>query len=435
MNNDAVPALFGVGHMIWPVGEEQPYLTYGAEHRYVLSTQFTTDLPKEMPGVNLMAETMTVPGANYEGRDFPGQVVKTIGNVDYILIGNEDQLRAIGTGADVYTAVYQTTTHSLAWNSTTISKDSENQPVLRYGGDADLLAIQNGKGDFSFQRLEDVDESWWDGGDHIVYEYCGVDQKTGLIDTETNYDTGLNYDSDANYIIFRDITLSDNNGAGQPNWTPLMFSGNMIGAKAKAGTDQSTLWENPQSGEIEEAERFAPIEELLVPKISHVVIAQETPVEAETTQGVGFFATISNKTDNGALSSQGLVSVKNLALLDVKVSNNTEIIAENHTLLGDTLAGLALVLGGLLDIVLRLLTFGQVQINIGDVLDSFENPVYIINGVANTTEKDDAVKVENKQGIELPETGSIGTIGLTIAGVAVVAIGLFAVPRKKKEQD
>lgn len=66
---------------------------------------------------------------------------------------------------------------------------------------------------------------------------------------------------------------------------------------------------------------------------------------------------------------------------------------------------------------------------------SFENPVYIINGVANTTEKDDAVKVENKQGIELPETGSIGTIGLTIAGVAVVAIGLFAVPRKKKEQD
>lgn len=56
MNNDADPALFGVGQMIWPDGEEQPYLTYGAEHRYVLSTQFTTDLPKEMPGVNLMAK-------------------------------------------------------------------------------------------------------------------------------------------------------------------------------------------------------------------------------------------------------------------------------------------------------------------------------------------------------------------------------------------
>ena len=127
-----------------------------------------------------------------------------------------------------------------------------------------------------------------------------------------SWKTEYSYSSDANYIIFRDIDLE------KINWTPLMFSGNMIGAKAKAGTDQSTLWENPQSGEIEEAERFAPIEELLVPQISHVVIAQETPIEAESTQGVGFFATISNKTDNRALSSQGLVSVKNLALLDVK---------------------------------------------------------------------------------------------------------------------
>lgn len=45
------------------------------------------------------------------------------------------------------------------------------------------------------------------------------------------------------------------------------------------------------------------------------------------------------------------------------------------------------------------------------------------------------VDVENKKGIELPETGSIGTIGLTVAGVVIVAIGLFAMPRKKKDQD
>ena len=42
------------------------------------------------------------------------------------------------------------------------------------------------------------------------------------------------------------------------------------------------------------------------------------------------------------------------------------------------------------------------------------------------------VDVKNKKGIELPETGSIGTIGLTVAGVAIVLVGVFA-PRKKKE--
>lgn len=44
------------------------------------------------------------------------------------------------------------------------------------------------------------------------------------------------------------------------------------------------------------------------------------------------------------------------------------------------------------------------------------------------------VDVENKKGIQLPETGSIGTVGLTVAGVAIVLVGVFA-PRKKKENQ
>lgn len=44
------------------------------------------------------------------------------------------------------------------------------------------------------------------------------------------------------------------------------------------------------------------------------------------------------------------------------------------------------------------------------------------------------VDVLNKKGIELPETGSIGTIGLTVAGVAIVLLGVFA-PRKKKKSN
>ena len=65
---------------------------------------------------------------------------------------------------------------------------------------------------------------------------------------------------------------------------------------------------------------------------------------------------------------------------------------------------------------------------------TLDNPVYIIDGEVNTVE-DNAVKVENKQGIELPETGSIGTIGLTALGVVVVVAGLFAFPRKKKTRQ
>ena len=40
-----------------------------------------------------------------DGRDFPRQVVKRIAGKAGILIGNEEQLRAIGTGADVNGAV------------------------------------------------------------------------------------------------------------------------------------------------------------------------------------------------------------------------------------------------------------------------------------------------------------------------------------------
>ena len=65
---------------------------------------------------------------------------------------------------------------------------------------------------------------------------------------------------------------------------------------------------------------------------------------------------------------------------------------------------------------------------------SFENPVYIvtIDGVTTTgAVGDSTIKVENKQGITLPETGGIGTIGLTIAGVAIVLIGVFAPARRR----
>lgn len=58
-----------------------------------------------------------------------------------------------------------------------------------------------------------------------------------------------------------------------------------------------------------------------------------------------------------------------------------------------------------------------------------------VNGVGATGIEGNVIDVENKKGIELPETGSIGTIGLTALGVVVVVAGLFAFPRKKKTRQ
>lgn len=63
--------------------------------------------------------------------------------------------------------------------------------------------------------------------------------------------------------------------------------------------------------------------------------------------------------------------------------------------------------------------------------ENYTAPAYKVNDKNNA---DNTIKVENIKGVMLPETGSIGTIGLTTLGVAVVLLGVFA-PRKKKKEN
>lgn len=366
LDGDAQAETFGMGQLIYPNGEDQPYLTYGPEHRYVISTQFSSDLPVETYANK--SNTMPVPGSDgttrlYDGRDFPGQVIKTIDGVDYILIGNADQLRAIGTDAKVYTAAYE-----LKWvkddliglvGHYEISTDDNGNPVMVYGGDADLLQEQNGTSNYEFQ---DVDDSI------LEDSYGGVDQTTGEITAvDESWKTEYSYSSDANYIIFRDIDLEN------INWTPLMFSGTMVGAKANDPADQSTLWTNPSPDDFSSATGFA--EGVQRPEIQNVNVVQNDAINPENTKGVGFFATLSRPSEIGqnSIGTSGQVIVKNLALKNVYVENNTNELDVDVKLLGGTLAALGLVIGPLLDTVLKILTLGQVNFNTTEMLNDLLN--------------------------------------------------------------
>ena len=96
MTGDASTSTFGTGQVI-PVGDG--YLTYSDSHRYVISPRFDNDMTERSAAVRVKGELAATGAVSQQvaGRDFAGQVIKKINGETYILIGNEAQLRAIGT--------------------------------------------------------------------------------------------------------------------------------------------------------------------------------------------------------------------------------------------------------------------------------------------------------------------------------------------------
>lgn len=347
MSLDYDASQFGMGQMIYPNGENQPYLTYSKSHKYVLSQSFDSSKPELVE--NQVRENVST--ENAEGRDFKGQVVKTIGDKTYILIGNETQLRKIGTDTQVYGAVYQAYLNLGKWH---VDKDNRGKPIMLYGGDADLKKDQNGVSDYTFGKIQDANEKNSSiNGLLIARGRCGVNQTTGEIDPDLKIDNAANqkYSANANYIIFRDIDLSSS------NWKPLNFQGTMVGAKSTS----NKIWD--AGAKIEK------------PVISNVKIEQTDKLNVGKQMGVGFFSTISSEVREDDIGlSKVLVQVSNIKFENITVQTSTSETYYPETLVSELTSTLGKLLGGVLSGLTFILTFGQVKIDLGktlgDVLDA-----------------------------------------------------------------
>ena len=354
----------------------QGYLTYSREHNYVLSTEFTAQMPELLADEYVQGEAGDVQKG---GRDYIGQQYTTIEGEKYILIGNEQQLRAIGSDKSVTPMLF------LRTEAKFLGMSLGHKIVPYYPGDADFnvtsflnTGITYTKGDIkegteNFQYKQQNDEAkkkelmnidW--GSDTLLGEVVGIvggllggilgelfgsQELVGLkIENNTPHigaDDGnifgkeaeytsfsaleseykdLKYTSDANYIIFRDIDLlqGDYSNGGDDVWTPIHFSGKLEG-RLNMQADKS-------------------------PTIYNIHVKQTGLLNMKTTSGIGFFGTISNKLDENTLGSAGTAVVKNIKLEQVSVVNeSTKVDADIDSLVEGVIGLLGGLLGGLLD--------------------------------------------------------------------------------------
>ena len=410
MSKDMIAKDFGMGQVVYADADQNTQLEYTDSHNYVVSKNFTEEMP-ELTAVEVQAESTTQLG----GRDYIGQVYKEIEGKTYILIGNESQLREIGKATQVTPMLYVKTKITGVFGSRFFY-------TPYYPGDADLnltkaLDSEGKQQDFSYlkdsNRKQDLfrinydDDGlvgnllgpigsilsnilkpvvggllgWIPGLDDLLSQLIGTDhsdivivdkalqtseQDQGFIsvadDAHNQVYKQLKYTSDANYIVFRDINLSASlqgdigsaDGAGTGNgkddkWIPLMISGNMLGQK-----------------------NMDPNEPVVT--ISNINVATGETLEAANHIGVGFFGTISGQRDAGNIWKVAPKTlVKNINLSDVKINNNATDLTVNRSLIDSLLTGVGSILGGLLDGVTDILGAlipipGLGELSLGDAI-------------------------------------------------------------------
>ncbi|MCF2569042.1 MucBP domain-containing protein [Mediterraneibacter glycyrrhizinilyticus] len=392
MSKDMIAKDFGVGQIVYEDADQTVQLEYTDAHNYVVSKDFTEEMPELTA-----TEVQDVSTVQLGDRAHVGQVYTTIKNEKYILIGNEQQLREIGTNHQVSPMLFLRTEIKILgipmgsslipyypgdadFNLTNVDEtgikysdidaktkafqymdqDSKPENLLNpdFGDDSDLLG-----------EVVGIVESVLQG---VIELVAGEREIVGLKDEGTSNvsigaDDGLlspreyksfselkeeyknlKYSSNANYIIFRDIDLASgefSNGSDD-DWNPIMFSGNMLGRK------------NMQEG--------SPI------NISNVKVNQDDPISATQNIGVGFFGTISEQRTSDLVSSAGITLVKDINLSNVDVRNEAKTLHVDESLLSGLVAGVGKVVGSILDIVIDGLGFlipGLKDLKLGDTVE------------------------------------------------------------------
>lgn len=149
MSEDYIAEKVGMGQVF--TLEDGSYLTYSKTHNYVLASSFTTETPELLANKAGTEETTqditSAYPSDYEERNYFGQVVKKIGDKNYILIGNETQLRAIGTDTEVTEPiwrVYETKEKNgllYIWKPAADTQTYKTE--LYYPGDADIVKFND----------------------------------------------------------------------------------------------------------------------------------------------------------------------------------------------------------------------------------------------------------------------------------------------------
>ena len=376
MSNDMIAEEFGVGQVVFADAEGAVQLEYTADHNYMISADFTGEMP-ELKAAEVQSDVTVQLG----GRDYIGQVHKVIEGKDYILIGNEYQLRAIGSNTQVTPILFSRASsldvlvggifmgftpyypgdadfnlRDVSETGIDIEDDDLFKGVTKFqyfstaGSEEKLLNLdlENPEGlldallgilsgilggilgqihDQEFVTVTD-DGKLGDSLNPLASDYRQYKSWNSIKQEYEN----LQYTSDANYIIFRDIDLTSDtndvvrgNGDGKTtSWDPIMLSGDMLGRKDMKENTPVT--------------------------ISHITVETGEELSAEQNIGIGFFGTISGRNDaNDIGKSSEQTIVKDINLSDVTVTNNATKLKVEQSLIEGLLGLVGGLLGSLID--------------------------------------------------------------------------------------
>lgn len=395
MSNDGDAEEFGMGKPVY--GEDSSEnMTYDESNDYIISEDFTEEMPDLI--ANSIAEGSSYPLSDEkpDGRTYPGQVTYNYNGKDYILIGNESQLRAIGSNKFVTPRLY------LYVHRDKIGKDEEKY-IPYYPGDADLdltsypthgidqneeakIEVDGSDGYIFYKRegvqKKDLADIKWDEEKGLVEglltglggliggildlilpgthkELCGVNSQ-GLPDATKISEDKLKseykkyrYSSDADYIIFRNIDLSsagENSNGKDDNWNPISVSGDVKGCKHLNLDKEYAI------------------------TISNVNVLQQGELDTSNGAGIGFFGSISNRISEEESTfghSTGTTVVENLSIENISVENqSTKVKPVDMNLIKLLLGTVGGLLGGILGAIDGILgtVLPNTNLELGDML-------------------------------------------------------------------